>query len=848
MTPPRPRRTRPAVRGLLAGAVAAGLLGAVPAAVAQPSPAQPSTTQPSDAPAGDDFAVEEVPGGYRVELQLDEPLEVRSDAPVLEVDGEPVGVAVESADGRSLSVVTPDAAVLDADRVSAAWAGEADAGTARAALRARAAAVGPARGPVLGEDPGTRGRYGVRRADYDLGDQVWGLEGLPADIRSEARAAVYLPAGARGERPVVVIQHGRHSYCLGPRPVPDVGPARYPCAGEQQEIPSYLGYDELAENLASHGYAVVSVSTNAVNANDNQLAPDLGAQARGDLVLHHLDLLARADAGEAPELGGRQSAALRGRLDLDHVGLMGHSRGGEGVVEAALMNAARPDPYGVEAVLPLAPVDFARPVLPDVPMAVVLPYCDGDVSNLQGQHFYDDSRYTTDDDVLRSSLLVMGANHNWFNTEWTPGTALVDTGARDDWRAADPLCGTEEPERLTPAEQRAVGTAYMGAFFRMVMGGEEQFQPMFDGTAARAASAGRAVVHPQAQAPGGSRVDVNPLDGSVGGVRSSGSVAVGYCQGLDGRPVPTLATPCAPASASSRMPHWTPASRAPSAPATTVLTMAWPEAPEGAAPAQLRVDVPAAARDMSGQEVITVRAAPTEGQLAPVDALLSIVDGRGREDSVLMSQVSDALAPLPAGTSSLLPKTVLRTVELPLSAVRGVDLRDVRQVRLTAASPTGSLYLSDVAVSTAAVGAGGPTDLPQVSVGDAVVAEGDGPGSADVAVRLSAASEDPVSVRLESLAGGLGGAGREAAELVFAPGETCQPFAVPLVGDDVPGAVPAATYSVTASVPVEAVTGDAFGVLTVVEDDGVVVDGSVVDSGEAPSLPLPGPQGDVCAA
>jgi len=844
VTPDRHRPARTAVRGSLAGAVALGLLAAVPTAVAQPVPdAAPPAAGPAPAvAAGPDFTVERVPGGYRVELQLDEPLEVRSDAPVLEVDGEPLGVAVESPDGTSLSVVTPDEGVTRAERVGATWASEVAAAPATAPVQQRAAAAADP-GPLLAEDPGAPGRYGVRRADYDLGDQVWALEGLPEPVRSEARAAVYLPAGARGERPVVVIQHGRHSYCAGERPKPDVEPARYPCAGEQEEIPSYLGYSPLAENLASHGYAVVSVSANAVNANDNQLAPDLGAQARGDLVLHHLDLLARATAGEAPEIGGRAAAALRGRLDLGTVGLMGHSRGGEGVVEAALMNAARPDPYGIEAVLPLAPVDFARPVLPDVPMAVVLPYCDGDVSNLQGQHFYDDSRSTTDDDVLRSSLLVMGANHNWFNTEWTPGLSLVEHGAQDDWRAEDPLCGPGSAERLSPEEQRAVGTAYMGAFFRMTLGGEEQFQPLFDGTEARAASAGRAVVHAQAQAPGGSRVDVNPLDGSRGGVRSSGAVTVGYCQSLADRPVPTLATPCAPATASSRMPHWTPASRAPSAPATPVLTMAWDQAPEGATAAQLRVDVPREARDLSGLEVLTLRAAPTEGQLAPVDLLVGVVDGSGQERSVPVSEVSDALVPLPAGTSTLLPKTLLRTVEVPLDAFAGVDLADVRQVRLTTASPTGSVYLSDVAASSAAVGAGGPTDLPQVSLGDALVDEGDGPGSADVPVRLSAPSEVPVSVHLESLSGGLGGADRAAAELVFAPGQTCLPFEVPLTGDTDPGAVPAATYTVTASVPEEAVTGDAFGVLTLREDDGVVVDGAA-----APSLPSPGPQGDVCGA
>ncbi|MDD9204931.1 hypothetical protein PU560_00460, partial [Georgenia sp. 10Sc9-8] len=108
---------------------------------------------------------------------------------------------------------------------------------------------------------------------------------------------------------------------------------------------------------------------NAVNSNDNQLAIDWGATARGGLILSHLDLLAEANAGDAPAL----DPVLAGRLDLDHVGLMGHSRGGEGVVRAALMNEAREEPYGIESVLPLAPVAYGRSTLPDVPTYTVLP-------------------------------------------------------------------------------------------------------------------------------------------------------------------------------------------------------------------------------------------------------------------------------------------------------------------------------------------------------------------------------------------------------------------------------------------------------------------------------------------
>ena len=62
---------------------------------------------------------------------------------------------------------------------------------------------------------------------------------------------------------------------------------------------------------------------------------------------------------------------------------------------------------------------------------------------LQGQHFLDDSRYAHDDSVLRTGLWVMGANHNFFNTVWTPGGYPLSTS--DDWGTAstDSVCGSQ---------------------------------------------------------------------------------------------------------------------------------------------------------------------------------------------------------------------------------------------------------------------------------------------------------------------------------------------------------------------------------------------------------------------
>lgn len=88
--------------------------------------------------------------------------------------------------------------------------------------------------------------------------------------------------------------------------------------------------------------------------------------------------------------------------------------------QAFLLNQS--SPYGISAVFPLAPTDVNRAVVTRVPLAVLLPYGDGDVFDLQGVHYYDDARYNVaGDDAPKHTILVMGGNHNFYNTVWTPG-------------------------------------------------------------------------------------------------------------------------------------------------------------------------------------------------------------------------------------------------------------------------------------------------------------------------------------------------------------------------------------------------------------------------------------------
>lgn len=796
------------------------------------------------------WSVTRVAGGFQVTLRLEQELPMTASAPTLSVDGHLLGPATESADGRSLSLVTTDPSVVTAGSVTTDAFGSAPS--------ARRAAVPQTDMPrptpeTLPTDRSTPGPYRVAEAVYDFGDQAVPLLNI-GGLRGELAGKIYLPAG-RGRVPVVVFMHGRHTSCYGSgRP----NPARWPCratpdsAEQRFTIPSYLGYDAPARALASNGYAVISVSANAINANDNQLAADYGAQARGQLILDTLQMLKKADAG-APVVyhdaftardvnlgtaltGDLTPQALAGRLDLRDVGIMGHSRGGEGVVAASTLNDALPvaQQFGIRAVLPLAPVDYDRISLPNVATATVLPYCDGDVENLMGQHIVDDSRHSFADNVLRSAVLVMGGNHNFFNTIWTPGGFPAGTG--DDWLAADgaddPVCAPDSPTttRLTPAQQVQVGTTYIAGFFRLALGGEQRFLPLFDGSNATAPSTSFAHITSTATQPARSRVDINTFE-RQDGFRASGDATAEVCASMGGDGgvvVPQQKPFCTTTLNEAAVPHWSPATWAFNIPSSPMLHLTW-TSPTG----QVTVPVPPSARDVRRYQQLSVKMAADETVATATDLTVTVVDHKGRTWSSPVSALNPAaVTRLPGVSSPWLRKVILQQVTIPVAALRG--LSDLREVRFTAGAEPGGIYLSDLSVENRAVGARVPARQATVDVVPARVEEGAAPGTTSVAAVLSEQVGHPVTAYVSVF-----GTAATMRPVTFAPGQVCVSVPVATYGDTLPGATATTSFKVSATNVSGAVMGDkGFGTLTVREDDGVT--GGV----PAPEVGVPG---DVCA-
>ncbi len=551
-------------------------------------------------------------------------------------------------------------------------------------------------------DPGVPGSLPVSKAEYNLGDTVYQLP-LPADqIKVEIRGSVHYPTGlAGGPYPVLLFLHGRHSTCYNYTTLSSA--LAWPCPVGDSPIVSYEGYDYLAKNMASHGYIVISISCNKINAVDNGEA-DLGMQERAELMQHHLDLWNSWNTAASGPFGG----TFIGKLDMQNIGTMGHSRGGEGAIYHALYNRSLGSPYGIKAVLTLAPVDFYRHILNGIPLMNIAPYCDGDVNDLEGVHFYDDSRYSDlTDSTPKHNVLFMGADHNFFNTVWSPAPSYI-AGGSDDWfNPTDPHCGRLSPtnKRFDTVKQKAALLTYAAAFYRLYIGHESKFAPILDT---------KDIVPPASSTLDSSnvyvsyhpgildRLDVNRTNNLstystntiAGTVTESGLVASDICGGGLGLP------DCGITTHAPQKPH---DGSLGAVGGLAQMSMQWDDTTQ-----YYENDLPLAFEDLTTYEAIQFRssvnfATSTFGD--SLDFTVQLIDSAGSIGSQTVRSHSYALFFQRGTTTGYLPKVVMNTIQIPLSAFTGVSLSQVRQIRfLYNKMAAGALVVSDIQFSNSACG------------------------------------------------------------------------------------------------------------------------------------------------
>ncbi len=672
----------------------------VVAALAAPGGAasRPPGSQAADGAAATtgSWSVRAVAGGrYEVAWTSPTAFPITSDRPtILGPTGAQVGVSTIAADGRTVHAVVTSRTRPTPATLAVELSGDRLDQPGRAARRTAAPegrALDLPGTETLPVDPATPGPFGVTSSDYQL-DPVK-LPGMPEPIEMVGHVVEPAAGAATGPRPLVLLLHGRHNYCYDPSGK-DEGDSGWPCRAPWREVPSHLGYRYVQRVLASQGYATVSIRVNGINAQDYRLA-DGGAGARAAIVAKHLEHWTGLAAAH--------------QVDLDRVVLVGHSRGGEGVDRAAI-EIPLGAPYRIVGQVLVAPTDFGNQTAPYVPTVTLLPFCDGDVADLQGQRFTDGARdLTSDDTSLKSSVLVMGANHNYFNTEWTPGISVAPSF--DDW-GSDPThgCSRKSPDRLTAKEQRAVGTAYVVGAVRLFADDEQDFLPLFDGTRVRVASTGDAQV--LTHAIGGGRVLRKP---GVGTGRSlPDGATTRFCHGST---APGRQSSCGRTTRYDVVsPHW-PAEYE-RVPTRQFLEMSW------------------TAAGQSGGLVLDRPLDLGAGRLE----LRTVIDSR-RPDADLRVRITDAtgasalLTPAGGGVfpaltmGDLLTKNWAQTVVVDPSPATGVDLTRVVRVDLVAESRRGRLWVADLGVAPTSPPAVPARRTPVVNLSSMRIHEGDAPGT-----------------------------------------------------------------------------------------------------------------------
>jgi len=278
----------------------------------------------------------------------------------------------------------------------------------------------------------------------DIMPRYWGFsfDRLPLNGR------VWFPE-CDGPFPLVLIVHGNHNMKDFSDP----------------------GYEYLGKLLASRGFIAVSVDENFLNQK-------FGGEndARAFVLLEHLKVWDKWN-----ETAGH---TFEGKVDMDRIALVGHSRGGESAAHAAAFNRLERYPddanvkldynFNIKSVIAIAPCDgqykpAGHPTaLENVNYLVIQGGHDADVSTFMGLRQFNRTNFTDDNFRFKSAVYVYRANHNRFNTDW----GRLNASAPVSWFINDkPIMDMES--------QRKVAKVLISAFLEATINNRDEYLPVF---------------------------------------------------------------------------------------------------------------------------------------------------------------------------------------------------------------------------------------------------------------------------------------------------------------------------------------------------------------------------------
>jgi dienelactone hydrolase len=527
--------------------------------------------------------------------------------------------------------------------------------------------------------------------EYNLGETTITQSMFPEDSRFRnmpvrLNGIIAVPGGDNAPYPVVVILHGNHPGC----PVPEGDTVdRWPCDPEV-ERPNYRGFEYLVRRLAAEGYIALSININADNTFG--FGEPVPLERLGQLVDLHLKPLGVATSGGANDFG----VELEGLADMSRLAFIGHSQGGEYAYwltqEAGLdapdstVNLGYGPVYGVLMIAPSANWGGASGVR--LPLAIILPACDNDVMNQEGQLFYEIARLDQEQNDWASSIWLEGANHNYFNS------TLADEAVT---RPGRPDCET----LMLPETQRDFLSQYaidfLAKIFNQDPGMADQLGMDFQAQAPDELYGLDARI--AALAPHSDRLPIFlPADDSeletnlAGGSVTADRLTMTYCE--EGHFVPSMKPGSEPCKRVNLVVPGNPA----------MIVASWSDI--GAA---LRFSLPEGS-DLSQYSAISLRAA-----LDPLSTLntagayqaftIQLVDAQGHIAAV-QTRVDEPALRFPAGYEEendtfeggwFTGRVPLTSIRMPLRDFQGVNLAEIREMILLFNQTTsGTLFMSDI--------------------------------------------------------------------------------------------------------------------------------------------------------
>ncbi len=281
--------------------------------------------------------------------------------------------------------------------------------------------------------------------------RYWGFD----DTALPLNARVWYPGG-KGPFPLVLIVHGNH----GDRDFSDPG------------------YEYLGRLMASRGFIFVSVDENFLNGAWYDFFDHLRSEndCRAWLILKHLELWRIWN--------NDPQNPFYGKVDMENIGLIGHSRGGEAVAIAACFNRLPHNPddatltfdfdFNLKSVIAIAPVDGQyKPAgtgttLENISYLVIQGSNDMDLRTYEGTRQFQRTEWKDEIFHVKAGLYVFGANHGQFNTIW---------GRNDN---TFPYMAIFNKQQIMQGEdQEQIARVFISAFLEATLNGEEGYFELF---------------------------------------------------------------------------------------------------------------------------------------------------------------------------------------------------------------------------------------------------------------------------------------------------------------------------------------------------------------------------------